>query len=78
VRGLTLHLISDMLPLARYYTHQRSIGFTGMNCYSARNFSEIIGAIKEALPPGLSSNSFGQSLKMRLSGASNSSRYVDL
>ena len=40
------HLISDMLPLARYYTHRRSICSTGMNCCSDRNLSEIIWKIR--------------------------------
>jgi hypothetical protein len=62
VRGLPLHLISHRLPLARYSTHQRSICFTGVNCCSSRNFSEITWKIKDALP-------LARLLMMRLTAA---------
>ncbi len=40
MRGLPLHLISGMLPLSRYSTHQRSICFTGGELLLQEKFLE--------------------------------------
>ena len=47
--GLPPHPLSGRLPLARHSTQGTSIYSTKVNCCSDKNFSEILGAINEAL-----------------------------